>query len=250
MEEEDLLVRYAHGPWEQREEFLLLPGDGLILISGNGLICFFDNRARLRLGTVASQACGQPVDTIWPELAELLEHHSIGVDQQGPRDTQVDLRGQPQAVRLFRTDDGMGVVLLGDRSAVQGIASQQLLMHQQILRQLRDSVIVTTAEPIDLLGPLIVYANPAALAQTGYSLDEVLGRSPRLFQGPGTDPASVRSFREAMNHWQPVRQTVLNYRRSGRAFWVEIDITPLSDRDGWYTFWVSVQRECKGPIPS
>ena len=32
-----------------------------------------------------------------------------------------------------------------------------------------------------------------------------------------------------------------------RPFWVEIDITPLSDRDGWFTYWVSVQRECREP---
>jgi hypothetical protein len=48
-------------------------------------------------------------------------------------------------------------------------------------------------------------------------------------------------------HWQPIRQTVLNYRKNGSSFWVEIDITPLADSDGWYTFWVSVQRECKPP---
>jgi PAS domain S-box-containing protein len=247
MEHEDRLLSYAHSPWEQRDEFLLLPGDGLILVSGNGRIRFFDNRARLLLGTAASQALGEQVEMIWPELAELLEHHTIGIDQQGPRDTQVDVRGQPQAVRLFRSDDGMGVVLLGDRAALQGVASQQLLMHQRILAQLRDSVIVTTAEPIDAPGPVIVYANQAALRQTGYRLEEVLGRSPRMFQGAGTDPADLRTFRDAMSHWQPVRQTLLNYRKNGRPFWVEIDITPLSDRDGWYTYWVSVQRECKPP---
>lgn len=108
MEQDDLLVSYAHSPWEQRDEFLLLPGDGLILVSGNGRIRFFDNRARLLLGPAASQACGEQVETIWPELAELLEHHTIGIDQQGPRDTQVDVRGQPQAVRLSAPTMGWG----------------------------------------------------------------------------------------------------------------------------------------------
>ena len=69
MEHEDLLVSYPHNVWEQREEFLLLPGDGLILVSGNGRILFFDNRARLLLGTAASQARGEQVEAIWPELA-------------------------------------------------------------------------------------------------------------------------------------------------------------------------------------
>lgn len=120
-------------------------------------------------------------------------------------------------------------------------------MHQSILEQLRDAVIVTTAEPVASPGPVIVYANRAALRQTGYRLEDVVGRSPRLFQGPHTDPEALRTFHEAIVHWQPVRQSVLNYRKKGSSFWVEIDITPLADTDGWYTFWVSVQRECRGP---
>ena len=73
-----------------------------------------------------------------------------------------------------------------------------------------------------------------------------MGRSPRIFQGAETDPSVLRVFHEALAHWQPVRQTVLNYRKDGSTFWVEIDLVPLSDQDGWYTYWVSVQRECTG----
>ena len=83
-------------------------------------------------------------------------------------------------------------------------------MHQRILQHIRDAVIVTTAEPVDAPDPVIVYANPAALRQTGYRLSEVLGRNPRLFHGPDTDPAALRTLHEALRRWQPVRETVLN----------------------------------------
>jgi hypothetical protein len=57
----------------------------------------------------------------------------------------------------------------------------------------------------------------------------------------------MQNFREAMAHWQPLREVVLNYRKNGSTFWVEIDITPLADSDGWHTYWASVQRECRPP---
>lgn len=248
METETLQLSHPHSRWDRREEFLLLPGDGLLLVSGAGDICFFDNRARQLIGS-ASQTCrGEPLYTVWPELAEALEHHTVSVGELGPLDTTVNFAGFPQPVRLFRSDDGMGVVLLGDRSGVNGVASQQLLMHQRILEQIRDAVLVTTAEPIASPGPVLVYANQAALRQTGYALHELIGRSPRLFQGPETDPAALRTFRNAMTHWQPVRQTVLNYRKNQSTFWVEIDLAPLADHDGWHTYWVSVQRECRAPL--
>jgi PAS domain S-box-containing protein len=240
-------VSQLHSHWAPGDEFLLLPGDGLILVNADGQIRFFDHRARLLHHGLGAKALGLPVDELWPELAAALEHYSIAVEQQGPLDTRVDLHGKPRVVRLFRTDDGMGIALLAKRPSAHGLASQQQLMHQNILAQLRDAVIVTTAEPIAPPGPVIVYANPAALRQTGYQLKELVGRSPRLFQGPRTDPAALRTFHEALTHWQPVRQVVLNYRKNRSTFWVEIGITPLSDQDGWHTFWVSVQRECHAP---
>jgi PAS domain S-box-containing protein len=233
-------------PWEADEGFLLLPGDGLILATGDGQISFFDHQARRLLGREAAFRCGDALDSIWPELADALEVHGALISGSGPLETGLPHQGRVRAVRLFRSDCGVGVVLLASRDAADNSSTdQQLRMHQSILRHVRDAVIVTTAEPVDSPGPIIVHANRAALRQTGYRAAELLGRSPRIFQGPDTDREALLSFHQAMRHWQPTRQKVLNYRRNGTTFWVEIDIAPLADRDGWYTFWVSVQRECQ-----
>lgn len=232
-------------PWQAGEGFLLLPGDGLILATGDGRISFFDHQAHHLLGRAAAFRCGDALERIWPELADALEAYAVAISESGPLETRLIHQGSPHGVRLFRSDCGVGIVVLSPRDAVDhGSSDQQLRMHQSILRHVRDAVIVTTAEPVDSPGPIIVYANRAALRQTGYRAAELLGRSPRIFQGPDTDRDALLSFHEAMRHWQPTRQKVLNYRRNGTTFWVEIDIAPLSDRDGWYSFWVSVQREC------
>lgn len=232
-------------PWDAGEGFLLLPGDGLILASGDGRLRFFDHQAQRLLGTAMAFRCGDALERIWPELVDALETHAAAMAASGPFETRLSHQGSVRQVRLFRTDDGVGIVLMSPREAVEnGSLDRQLLMHQRILRHVRDAVIVTTAEPVDSPGPIIVYANRAALRQTGYRASELLGRSPRIFQGPGTDRDALLSFHQAMRHWQPTRQKVLNYRKDGSTFWVEIDIAPLADRDGWYGFWVSVQREC------
>jgi len=233
--------------WNCSEEFLLLPGDGLILVNGQGVLSDFDSNARQMIGRDTVIHGGDHLEQIWPELAELLEEHSLAVSGSGPLETRLACGGQQRTLRLFSSDTGIGIVLLAERSLITATCQQQLLMHQRILSHIRDAVIVTTAEPVDSPGPVMVYANGAALRQTGYSLQEILGRSPRLFQGPDTDPQAIRVFHEALRHWQPVRQIVLNYRKDGSTFWVEIDISPLEDIDGWYTYWVAVQRECRPP---
>lgn len=36
---------------------------------------------------------------------------------------------------------------------------------------------------------------------------------------------------------------MLNYRKDGTEFWVELSIVPVADERGWFTHWVSVQRD-------
>lgn len=62
-----------------------------------------------------------------------------------------------------------------------------------------EAILITSAE-LDEPGPRIEYANAAFVRLTGYALDEVIGRSPRLLQGPRTERAELdraRSLLEA-----------------------------------------------------
>ena len=73
-----------------------------------------------------------------------------------------------------------------DPSGTEGCAPAVELF-EQLLHAVGDVVLVTTAEPFAAPGPVILYANAALLSQTGYSYRDVLGRSPRIFQGPETN---------------------------------------------------------------
>ncbi|MFY8147934.1 MAG: diguanylate cyclase domain-containing protein [Prochlorococcaceae cyanobacterium] len=121
--------------------------------------------------------------------------------------------------------------------------AHRLLLFERLLHTVRDVVLVTTAEPFDRPGPVIVYANAALLAQSGYSTREVLGRSPRLFQGAGTDPQVRSAMRQALEQWRSFSVELMNYRKDGTPYWVDLVIAPLPDASGWYTHWISVQRD-------
>lgn len=228
------------------DRFLLLPGDGLLLARSSGEICHLDSTARHWIGPGTPDCTGEALEAAWPELAERIERLGSAMAGNGPLDQVVPRDGRQVLVRLFTTDDGVGVGLLAPRGS-RSEEDPRLLLLEAVLREVRDAVFVTSAEPIDVPGPVILFANPAALAQTGYALPEVLGRSPRMFQCAATDPEARRVLREAMRHWQPVRQKILNQRRNGRRFWVEIDIAPIADAHGWISHWVSVQRDCEPP---
>lgn len=112
-----------------------------------------------------------------------------------------------------------------------------------VMAAANDAIVITEAEPFDSPHPKIVYANEGYLRMTGYSLDEVIGQTPRLCQGPGTDRVTLDRIRSKLEAWEPFQEEVLNYRKDGSPFWVEMNVRPVADDTGWYTHWVSVQRD-------
>jgi diguanylate cyclase (GGDEF)-like protein/PAS domain S-box-containing protein len=120
---------------------------------------------------------------------------------------------------------------------------ERLRLLESVAIHARDSIIITEAEPIDLPGPRIIYCNAAFTQATGYSAEEVVGLTPRLLQGPKTDPASRARLRRALAAWEPIEIEMINYRKDGSEFWVELSIVPVANEKGWFTHWVSVQRD-------
>ena len=122
-------------------------------------------------------------------------------------------------------------------------SDEELRLLQACVNQLNDTIIITDAEPFDDPGPRVVYVNSAFERQTGYTAAEVIGKTPRILQGPDTDREGLRALGQSLRRWENTRAEVLNYTKSGRKFWAELDIAPVADATGWYTNWISVQRD-------
>lgn len=129
------------------------------------------------------------------------------------------------------------------KAEVDGDRSERLRLLESVAVHARDSIVITEAEPLDLPGPRILFCNAAFTRATGYTFEEALGKTPRMLQGPETSPAARAKLREAFATWSPVEVELVNYRKDGTAFWVELSIVPVANDSGWFTHWVSVQRD-------
>jgi PAS domain S-box-containing protein len=105
-----------------------------------------------------------------------------------------------------------------------------------------EAILITSAER-DEPGPRIEYVNPAFTRLTGYEAHEVLGRTPRLLQGPGTERVVLDRMRAALAAGEAFQGEALNYRKDGSTYMVEWLITPVRDADGRVSRWVSAQRD-------
>ena len=107
---------------------------------------------------------------------------------------------------------------------------------------LADGIIVTGPE-----GPVIVYVNRAACDITGYEPGELIGRSPKLLQGPDTDPAVMRHLSADLAAGRTFNGQTVNYRKDGTPFVMEWSIATLLDDDDRPAFFVAVQRDATLP---
>jgi PAS domain S-box-containing protein len=105
-----------------------------------------------------------------------------------------------------------------------------------IARRTTNLVVVTDAKR------RIEWVNAAFERTTGWTLDEVRGKSPGSFlHCDETDPETVARFRAALNAGKPVQGEILNQSRTGERYWLSIDIQPVHDDTGNLDGFLAVQ---------
>ncbi len=133
---------------------------------------------------------------------------------------------------------------LGNAPPVAGLTpAEQLRLLQTCVGRLDDIIVITEADPLDEPGPRIVFVNEAFTRRTGWTVAEVLGRSPRMLQGPGTDRATLARIRAALERREPVHEEILNYAKDGQVMCLEMDILPVPGREGRPSHFVAVMRD-------
>ncbi|MGK5054719.1 putative bifunctional diguanylate cyclase/phosphodiesterase [Janthinobacterium sp. RB2P8] len=137
---------------------------------------------------------------------------------------------------------------LEDSSQALSQRNAELRLTATALARLNDMVMI--AEVADALpgssavpATRIIFVNDAFERSSGYARAEVLGRSLLFQQGPATDADELARIAAAMARAQPARAELLNYDKSGKAYWVEAELVPFTDADGKQTHWVAVERE-------
>jgi PAS domain S-box-containing protein len=145
---------------------------------------------------------------------------------------------------LYDSDGNIsGLVAVVADITQQKRQAEQIHLLQSVVINTNDSIVITEAEPIDEPGPRIIYVNEAFCRMTGYNSPEVLGKTPRLLQGKKTNRSALDKIRIALSQWQSITVEVINYRKDGSEFWVEVSILPIADKKGNYTHWIGVQRD-------
>ncbi len=99
---------------------------------------------------------------------------------------------------------------------------------------LSDEMIMITDDAVEPAQAEVIYINEAYTKVTGYQADEIQTLDTVI--SPDTDPVTLVFYKEARRKKKTFQGYVIDVKKSGEYFWVDLTLTPFHDarKDEWF----------------
>lgn len=257
---EELLIANTELAYLNKEQQALFASivnssqDAIVSLTLEGIITSWNYGAEKIFGYKASEIIGESILTFIPQSFQKEEWERLKNIKEGKTVDHFDterLRNDGtvfyasisiSAIQNFKGEI-VGVSKILRDITLQKQKEQHLKLLESVVTNTTDSVLITEAEPFDEPGPRIVFVNDAFTKMTGYLAKEVLGKTPRILQGPKSDRVEIKHLSEAIRKWESYETTLINYKKNGEEFWVNFSLSPVANEKGWYTHWIAIERD-------
>lgn len=186
------------------------------------------------------------VDKVWQAYQELLAEPERGyvVEIKVRKADSSYLWVQDRAVISKWDDQGKPIELTGTRTDIHQRKQREdrLLLLESAIVNSKDAIVITDNN-LEAPGPTILYANPAFVDLSGYSIEEIIGNNPRMMQGSKTNREAFKDLRETLKKGEAFNTEVINYNKQGLSYWVDLGIVPVTKKDGSISHFISVERD-------
>lgn len=103
--------------------------------------------------------------------------------------------------------------------------------------KLEEEVVIVTNAKLE-----IVFASKNMTKMNGYIEEEVIGKSPKMFQGVGSSRESSAEIRNAIQREQPFEKMVLNYNKNGETYLCLIKGFPVFNIKGQLSHFIAFEK--------
>ncbi len=221
--------------------------DALIDTDSKGHILSWNRAAENLFGYTAEEAVGQPFSLIVPE--GFLQAHVDGLMRAVSSEGQGYVRASVEGVGLrkdeseFPMELSIGAWRAGDETFFTAVLSdatsrkqteEELQFLSSIPLQVSDALIVTD------LNFRITYVNKAAEFLFSYSREELIGRTLDVLNVDSWDDATSDEIHQTVSAGRFWSDSHRSRRKDGSSFIVECRVSPLRDRGGRLTSYISI----------
>lgn len=251
IEQENLLLKS-----EKRFRALIENGaDAIVIIGADGKPNYVSSTIHKLLGYTEEEALElnlfeiihpDDLDGVVNKMSEVMQSPGVPIQGQTSRTRHKDGSWrwlEATIVNMLHDPDINGIVDNFRDVTARKEEEHRLRLLESVVTNTHDAVLITEAEPLSEPGPKIIYVNEAFTKMTGYTAAEVIGKTPRILQGPKSNNEALTILGNALRNWQSYEITTINYKKNGEEFWVNFTVTPVADETGWYTHWIAIERD-------
>jgi PAS domain S-box-containing protein len=88
----------------------------------------------------------------------------------------------------------------------------------------------------------IVFASEGIVQMNGYQPFEVIGKTPKIFQGEATSLETRKNIKIAIQNQLPFKAVILNYNKDGSTYLCEIEAKPKFNSKGELVNYIAFER--------
>ena len=119
-----------------------------------------------------------------------------------------------------------------------GKAETSLALLKVLAENSFDSILITDATAKGK----VIYANKAFKKLTGHEPSAVIGKTPRILQGAGTDKKVIARLAAALKSGKKFEGKAINYKKDGTPFIMYWRVLPIKVGKN-IEAWIAIQRE-------
>jgi PAS domain S-box-containing protein len=207
------------------------------------------NAAAMRLfgATRPEELLGQPVlDRFHPDFRALVGERIRLLNEDRQPVTSVDevcltLAGSPKDVNIsaipFTYQNQNGALVFVRDITARKRAEEEMNLQFSALSAAANAIVIT-----DRAGK-IEWVNPSFTKLTGYSADEAIGRTPRFLKSGQHPPEFYAGLWQTILAGNVWHGELVNKRKDGQLYNVEMTITPVRGADGQIAHFVAIKQD-------
>ncbi|MFT6894438.1 MAG: PAS domain S-box-containing protein, partial [Algoriphagus sp.] len=239
---------------EQRFRALVQEGSDLIrILDSEGNFIYVSPTSTAILGIAPEEFIGKNIfDYIHPDdvakalkcLQKITTDKKVIIAPIRFQNHEKEWRWMESVLTNMLDDPAVNGIVVNSRDITDKIKKEyQLKIFESIITNTNDAVLITDAEPFDEPGPRIIYVNEAFTKMTGYSAEEIIGKTPRILEGPNSNSQELSRLSTAIRNNESYEITTINYKKNGEEFWINFTVTPVADEKGRNTHWTAIMRD-------
>jgi PAS domain S-box-containing protein len=227
--------------------------DAIVVIDARGAVLYASPSIERVAGYSPAELRGKSVFDLLDssEMSRNLSLLSLAISSPGaflPKPREILLRHKDSTCRNlefvgrnFLEDPRIGGIVLNVRDITERRkAEKSQILLSRAVEQVGEIILITDTEGN------IQYANPAFEKITGFSVQEALGKTPRILKSGKHPPEYYRILWDTLARGETWSGNFINRRKDGTTYEEVAVISPVRDREGRIINYVAVKRDVTG----